>query len=451
VLILLGVYASPSFAQSDPSKLPPELTLAEQARLAKRFAPVLVFHPDEKYFPCSPLFSLTQNTSESAATLLGTPESRTARYEALTISEKAKLATVYYRAYRLTRTPYEAIVLEYWFYYVQDRYRVRGNLLPFWFDGSHPNDMEHIRVVLRASDNTVTEVTASAHEGRAPSNRYRFTDEGAPDRTRILVEHGSHANAADINQDGLFTPHVDGDSGYKMIWGLRDKGISWIRYSTSYMTPRAEEALVFSPADSTEAAPGTYSYQLEPENKISLDVKNLKLTEDERKTAFQTNVSWFTRLMGRSNGNADRLVTPPKADLKRKTFDTGKFSGTERGFLAGITNLMPKAGFFLGGRYSFQNGYKFLPDLMFEADGIVNTDGKGYLTTDAMLTYPIDATTKFMFGTGVVTDSITYKQYQTDWIAAAEVRLGRMRIYAASRSWGPITKSAVDFRMSYFF
>jgi hypothetical protein len=425
--------------------------MEEQTRLARRFAPVLVFHPDEKYFPSSPLFALTANTSESAASLLGTPESRTARYEALTLDEKAKLATVYYRAYRLNRTPYEAIVLEYWFYYVQDTYRVRGNLLPFWFDGSHPNDMEHIRVVLRASDQTVTEVTTSAHEGRTPSNRYRFSDEVAPDRTHILVEHGSHANAADIDRDGRFTPHVDGDSGYKMIWGLRDKGISWIRYSASYMTPRGRDALVFSPADSADAAPGSYFYQLESTDKITMDVMNLQLTEEEREAAFETHVSWFTRIMGRSNGSADRLVTPPKPDVQRKAFDTGKFSRTERGILAGVTNLMPGAGFFIGGRYSFQNKYKFLPDLMLEADGIVTTSGKGYLSTDAMLTYPIDATTKFMFGTGVVTDSITYKQYERDWIVAAEVRLGRMRIYAASRSWGPITKSAVDFRASFFF
>jgi hypothetical protein len=77
--------------------------------------------------------------------------------------------------------------------------------------------------------------------------------------------------------------------------------------------------------------------------------------------------------------------------------------------------------------------------------------GKGYLSTDAMLTYPIDAATKFMFGTGVITDSIHYRNYERDWIAATQVRLGRMRIYASGRSWGPVTKSSVDFRIFYMF
>jgi len=444
---ILYLLPAAAFAQSAA----PALTAEEETRLAKQFAPVLVFHPDEKYFPCSPLFALDAKSTASTAAVLGTPESRTARYQALSIAAKAQLATVYYRAYRLNRTSYPAIVLEYWFYYVQDTYRVRGNLLPFWFDGSHPNDMEHVQIVLREPGDKIAEITSSAHEGRTPANRYRFSSEDALGRTHILVERGSHANAADINKDGSFTPHVDGDSGYKMIWGIRDKGISWISYNPSNMTPRAQNAVVFSPAGDTSPSEGSYSYRLEPAERISMDVMNLQLTEDERKAAFETHVSWFTRIMGRSNGNADRLVTPPKPDLQRKSIDRGKYSSTERGILAGVTNLMPGAGFFLGGRYSFQNRYRFLPDLMFEADGIVNTSGKGFLSTDAMLTYPIDATTKFMFGTGVVTDSIQYKNYERDWIAAAEVRLGRMRIYASSRSWGPVTKSAVDFRMSFFF
>jgi len=423
----------------------------EQFRLANQFAPVLVFHPDEEYFPCSPLFALDPTASDSVAGQLGTPESRTARYQALTMEEKAKLATVYYRVYRLTRTSYEAIVLEYWFYYVQDTYRVRGNLLPFWFDGSHPNDMEHVRIVLRSADYSVAEVYSSAHEGHTPSNRFRFSGEMAPERTHILVEHGSHANAADINEDGLFTPHIDGDSGYKIIWGIRDKGISWIWYNSRNMTSRATGAVLFSPADSNDVTVGGYTYQLESAQRISLDMKSLQITESERKTAFQTHVSWFTRIMGRSNGNADLLTSPPEPNLRRRSIEGGKYSNTESGILVGITNLMPKAGLLVGARYSFQNKYKFLPDLMFEADGIVNVLGKGFIATDAMLTYPIDAATKLMFGTGVITDSITYKQYQRDWIAAGEVRLGRLRLYGASRSWGPITKSAVDFRAYFLF
>jgi hypothetical protein len=445
--LVLALRPAPSFAQAATT----ELTSEEQSRLAAQYAPVLVFHPEEKYFPCSPLFALATTDTASLAALLGTPDSRTASYEALSIEEKAKLAKVYYRVYRLRRTPYEAIVLEYWFYYVQDTYHVRGNLIPFWLDASHPNDMEHIQIVLRSPGNTISEVISSAHEGRIPANRFRFPSEAALGRIHILVERGSHANAADINKDGMFTPHVDGDSGYKIIWGIRDKGVTWVPYNPSNMTSRAHGAVIFSPGSDTDPAPGSHSYQLEPTEQLSLDVKSLPLTEKQRNAAFETQVSWFTRLMGRSNGSPNALLSPPEPNLRRRTIDTGKYSSTERGFLVGFTNLMPRAGFLLGGRYSFQNGYRYLPDVMFEADGIVNTNGKGYLSTDAMLTYPIDAATKFMFGTGVFTDSIRYRNYERDWIAATEVRLGRMRIYAAGRSWGPVTQSSVDFRLFYLF
>src|SRR6185295_5440467 len=77
-------------AFAEPST--PELTAEEQSGLAERFAPILVFHPEEEYFPCSPLFAFEAGNPKSASSLLGTPESRTERYLALTLDERAKLA-----------------------------------------------------------------------------------------------------------------------------------------------------------------------------------------------------------------------------------------------------------------------------------------------------------------------------------------------------------------------
>ena len=37
------------------------LTEAEERALAQRFAPVLVFHPEERFFPTSPLFQLADD------------------------------------------------------------------------------------------------------------------------------------------------------------------------------------------------------------------------------------------------------------------------------------------------------------------------------------------------------------------------------------------------------
>jgi hypothetical protein len=429
-----------------------ELTPEEQAQFARQFAPVLVFRSDELYFPCSPLFEFESAGSESHS-LLRSPELRTANYLNRTLQEKADLATVYYRAFRIRQSKEDDIVVEYWFYYVQDTYRARGNILPLWFDGSHPNDLEHVKMLLRPSPKdasifVLSEVYASAHEGRIPANRYRYSSSSDQGRIHILVERGSHANAADMNEDGQFTPHLDGDSGYKMIWGIRDKGISWTGYSSNYMTPRLANSIVFSPLGSTDSKLTALTYRLAPTERLNSDVTRLGLSEKERKEVFQTHVSWFTRLMGRSNGNANSLLTPPKA---KTTSYKGNFAATERGLLVGMTHLMPGVGMFVGGRYGFQNHYRFLPDLLFEANGIVGSSGKALLTTDAMLSYPIDATMKIMFGKSVVTDSLRYREYQKDWILASEVTVGRVRFYTASRSWGKLTQSAVDFRVSLFF
>ena len=93
------------------------LTPVEQARLAEQFAPVLVFHPSEQYFPTNPLFQLKDGQSWKS---LGTPDSRNEIYQNLSLPEKAKLATVYYRAYPAWNSNEPVIILEYSLYYVHN-------------------------------------------------------------------------------------------------------------------------------------------------------------------------------------------------------------------------------------------------------------------------------------------------------------------------------------------
>ena len=149
LLILAGPFTLHAEAPSVHPVLP-RLTPVEQAQLARQFAPVLVFHPEEQYFPTNPLFPLNTESRESRLSSLGTPDSRIQAYRSLRLTEKGKLATVFYRAYPAWVSDEPVVVLEYWFYYVQNDYRVRGNILPFWMDGSHPNDLEHIHLVLHA-------------------------------------------------------------------------------------------------------------------------------------------------------------------------------------------------------------------------------------------------------------------------------------------------------------
>jgi hypothetical protein len=461
-----------------------ELTPEEQSLLAERYAPELVYHAEERYFPCNPLFPLELKAAgrefqpidrDAAVSLLGTTESRRASYLSLTMEEKADLATVYYFVYASKRQSRDIVVIEYWLYYAQNVYRARAFILPLWFNTSHPNDLEHLKVILSVSSNdsfnrkdsysdlqfTIEEVYASAHEGMVPANRYRHFDKNEADTIQFLVERGSHAGAADIDRDGRFTPGRDGDSGYKMIWGIRDKGVPWIRYSSSYMVPRSEQNSITlfhegseSPqrSDSDRVLQGKrFTYRLMAVEKLYSDFADLELTPKQRKEAFESQVNWLLRAIGRSNGSSDQLLLPREPEGKENFLNTKTFASTERGFMVGMTNLIEEPGVFVGGRYAFLNGKKYLPDLMLEADGILTTRGKGYLSTQFLLSYPIDATTKLMGGYGFVTDSVRFDRRQWDWIGAIEARLGFIRIYGATRTWGHIARSAVDFRVSYFF
>jgi hypothetical protein len=471
-LLLFGSLALHAEAPAGGPATLPKLTRAEQASLAEQFAPVLVFHPEEQYFPTSPLFPLSTETTESRLSSLGTPQSRIQDYRSLPLTEKGKLATVFYRAYPASVSDEPVVVLEYWFYYVQNDYRVRGNVLPFWMDGNHPNDLEHIHLVLRAESPdglnlslgplpgdlkySVREAYASAHEGKIPANRYKFRDTSKEGPTHFLVELGSHALAPDIDQDGLFTPGKDGDSGSKVLWGVRDHGYTWPRYRASYMDPRtSSNALVFSfegAAARTEGAlPGQYfSYELVPVDSLGDRFAQLELTEKQREHAFENKVFWFTRVFGKDNGRSEKLLMPPPAGIGGKSIGVRGVSSSERHFLVGTVLNVDDPGLFAGGRYSFLTSSRYLPDLMLQVDGILTRRDK-YLSPQVMLSYPIDGFTKIMAGQSLVTDSFRFDRVQWNWVGAIEVRLGDMRISAATRSVGPLRTSAKEFRLFYAF
>jgi hypothetical protein len=449
----------------------PELTPPEQARLARQFAPVLVFHPEEQYFPTSPLFPLTTESRKSQLFSLGTPKSRIQAYRSLPLAEKGRLATVFYRAYPARISDEPVVVLEYWFYYVQNDYRVRANILPIWIDSNHPNDLEHIHLVLRAESRdglkfslgptgelkySVREVYASAHEGKIPANRYEYGEKPKEGPTHFLVELGSHALAPDINEDGLFVPGEDGDSGAKVQWGIRDRGYTWPRYRTSYMSARANGNAVVLSHDGEAARTGNsreeqqLSYELVPVDSLLSRFAQLELTEKQKEHAFENQVFWFPRMFGKDNGRSDSLLIPPPVEIGGESIGVRSVSSSDRLFLAGTVLNARDQGLFAGGRYSFLTRSRYLPDLMLQVDGVVSRQER-YLSPQVLLSYPIDGFTKVMAGRALVTDSLKFDRVQWDWVGAIEVRLGDMRISAVTRSVGPLRASAKEIRLFYAF
>jgi len=444
----------------------PHLTAEDQARLARQFAPVLVFHSAEKFFPASPFFSLdtSEPSADKESTLrrLGTTTSRTEAYLELNLKEKENAATVFYRAYPAKRSGVPVVVLEYWFYYVRDEYRVRANILPIWMGGDHPNDLEHVHLVLRqkeAGHFVVDEVLSSAHEGKIPANRFQFGPDGHEGSTHFFVELGSHALAPDIDQDGIFTPGLDGDSGAKLQWGIRDRGYTWIRYRRSYMSERSNgNAVVFEEEHTVHSQSETEpsgqtpraSYRLTSVDSLNGSFALLDLTNKERKDTFESPTFWFPRVFGRNNGRSKALLMPAPPKKGGNSVGILGVSSSERFFLAGATLNVDEPGFLVGGRYSFLTRKLFVPDFVFETDGIV-TRHKNYLNPQFLLSYPFDGFTRIMFGKSLVTDSLSFAPRQWDTVGTIEVHLGDMRISATARSVGPVRAVAKEFRLYYAF
>ncbi len=113
-----------------------------------------------------------------------------------------------------------------------------------------------------------------------------------------------------------------------------------------------------------------------------------------------------------------------------------------------MTTVISDPGVFFGGRYSFLHGKKFIPDLMLQADPVLTISGKGYFSTAALASYPISVMTKVFGGIGFVTD---FGERQWDWIAGLEMKLGGFRVSVTGRTLGPVTRSALDVRLYYFF
>ena len=438
-----------------------EISFEQQQQLAERFAPVLVFHRDEKYFPTTPLFPLAMDTSdarpvigEGAPLQMGTADERRASYEALTLEEKARLASVFFRAYHTRYEDEPVIVIEYWLYYVHNTYRVRGGaVFPFWMNADHPNDLEHIHVIVRSTEDgklVLHKTYSSAHAGTMPANRHLYSDSPVAERGRYLIELGSHAVAPDVNGDGLFTPGQDGTSGYKLLWGIRDRGRISSRYRSDYMDIRdAGNSVVFANADAGESAP-RLSYRLVPVEELREEFAELDLNAPQRQAIFEVPRHWFRRLFGGNDGRSDSLLVPPPHSRESTSIGLERFGSTDRGLLAGTLLNVADQGGFVGARYAYFLGDRFIPDLMAQADAVV-TRRKHYLSAQFMMSYPLDGSTTLMGGRVLVVDVLELHSHHWDWMGGVEFSVGRMRIFAGLRNPGPITGASKEVRLAYLF
>jgi hypothetical protein len=422
------------FATLPASEIPAD----EQHRLAQQFAPVLMFHPEEKYLPCSPEIWRARGGSEG---LSGSA------YDAASQEEKVRNAVVFYRVFDRG----EQRIVEYWLYYVNDTYRAGGGLFPFWSDASHFNDLEFIFLILgrkpASNDWGIKEIIASAHE---INNIHKMGTDNPPQRIRFLVELGSHAMAPDLNADGRFTPALEDHSNSKIVWGIRDYGNIWARYSPAYGSERiAPSAISLYPEGSDTLVPlisQPFTYRLE-------SISGLMSNSFEWKDRLPRNTrNWVTRIFGKPDGSSKSLALPPMhPNFGKPGRAENNQAAVERGPFVGYTPILAGYTVFAGYRYTQPSHSRYVPDAVLDSYALLTGNGNDYYEFRMMGTYPVDAITSLLGGFSILGDSIGFDHHQLNWVGGFEVRLNHFRFHSTFRGTGKVSSAWMDFRLMWFF
>ncbi len=439
----------------------------DQARaIAIRFAPRFRFHADEAYLPVHPLFVLEAAGQEGsqgsgAAQVLGSAADRIRRYLALTLAEKAAKARIFYDVYRDERQGPGRIVVEYWLYFVESRYRTRRGFFPFSLDTSHPNDFEHVFLILapRAgsfldSDDPSTglgieRIVANVHDGRVP-NHVTPISAGArvEERPLLLVELGSHSLAPDVDGDGYVRTNLDVEPR-RITWGLRDTGRIWAWRSPDDAPRReASTSTTLIPA----GAPGAErdrTYELEPLPSVDAAFRSLALAPAQEESAFRGQVNPFKRLFGKNDGGSPALRRPSSsADHGNAGRLLNDSVERQRGLSLGFTNTFDSYTVMLGGRLPLATPGRPWPALTADV-GVVFPPGGPVLDAELLASYEIDTQVDLIGGAAWLADGSG--EHQTDWLFGLQLQLGRIRLRGAFRRSGTLNNDQADFRIQYDF
>jgi hypothetical protein len=440
-------------AVASPGPLPPpELPAAQQERLARHFAPALVYHPDERFFPVSPVTPAATPRDTSSGTADVEPvDVRTARYLALERPVKLASAAVFYRVTIRSEEGRRRIAVEYFFYYLGNPYRTRGGFFPIPVNLWHPHDLERVLFVVDfpadsdlmtalPEQGQIVAVYPSAHGDAMPDNvRHATGTVGLAVPVQLLVELGSHAMAVDANGDGLFTPRLDADGPRKFTWGIRDRGVPWSWYQTSAMDARRSDAVVL----------GGSAYRLAPVTEMAAAFEAVTRSASFGKDPGRS--SWPIRWFGEDAPNALLTVPPPVRDPDA-AYGAAAAARREGGFTVGAGLSLSQVSILAGARWVFATP-SLLPDVMVDAEGVLTHDGRVYSVVDLVATYRLDSSTRLFVGGGPLVQwrSLTTREVQWDWVAGLEFHLGRLRVRVAWRGIGELSGTGHEARVSYVF
>ncbi len=420
---VLGLLSQPSAAHAQSA---PVLSQAQQLVLARTYAPTLVFHPQEQYFPTNPRFV------EGGNGALAGWSSRVEQYRTLTTSEKLRQTALAYRVFTRVQDRLPEVVIEYWCYYVYNSFTVKGGWFPYRVHDDHPHDLERLYLVLRptpswpdADDEAwahdafrIVRVVANAHDGSIAPNQFRA---GSGDRVAapltVLVERGSHAMAPDIDGDGRFTPGVDSSSALKAQWGIRDTGSTWRWYLRSFMEPRDSSAIrLFGPESDVPA--DAAHYELYPAEGLQRWFQDLQLSSDDR-AAIVGRTSLLVRTFGDVRVE-DLMVPADPANGHVLDRMLRRRSASETGFVAGFTTVDHAPTLVVGRRQHWELPSAAAPDILAEGVALLPTDRRALFEATIWGSYRIDAITNVLIGYGWFKESGS-----ASVTVGSEIRIGR--------------------------
>jgi hypothetical protein len=430
---MLG-FSSPAIASDRPDAIP-DLSVEQQVTLARAFAPTLVFHPEEEYFPVSSMDSLTGDGPVEGWA------SRVGQYRALSPEEKLRRAALAYRVFSRVRDGHAEVVVEYWCHYVYNAFSARVAWLPYSVGGNHANDLERLYLVLRmtqpgspaggATDEAwarrafrVHQIVANAHDGGIPPNQYEARNgEAVALPVNVLVERGSHAMAPDLDNDGRFTPGIDSTDILKLQWGIRDRGNTWGWYRDSYQDGRSASAVrLCAPAQAPDpAGADCVRYALYHADDLQRWFQELRLSEEDR-DALVGRTPWLVRTFG--DFRVEELMVPEDPPngrvldrmLRRRV-------RSESGFVAGFTTVDHAPTLVLGRRDFWEVASRRSPDFLTEFAALLPSSGPALIETTLWGSYSLDAVTNLLFGAGWFSEASTVSP-----VIGGELRVGRFRV-----------------------
>jgi hypothetical protein len=427
VVTVVGALSQPARAHAGPA---PVLSHAQQLALARRYAPTLVFHPQEQYFPTNVMSSVDGDGA------IGAWSSRVEQYSVQDMATKLRHGALAYRVFTRIEDDHVEVVVEYWCYYVYNSFTVRGGWFPYRVHDDHPHDLERLYFVLRptgtwsdGSDETwardafrIVKVVANAHDGSIAPNQYRARSRDTLSLpVTVLVERGSHAMAPDIDGDGRFTPGVDSTSALKAQWGIRDTGSTWRWYLHQFMDQRDASALRLCGPASDRPDDRCPRYALYPVESLQRWFEDLQLTSADREQIVGR-TSWLVRTFG--DVRVENLMVPSDpANDRMLARMLRRRSDSESGFVAGFTTVDHAPTLVVGRRSFWEVPSGYAPDLLAEAVALLPNGKHTLFEATVWGSYRVDAITNVLIGFGWFSESGS-----ASLAVGTEIRMGKLRV-----------------------